>query len=63
MDVEPTIARVREFAEARGLKRATLARLAGLNPNTLRHMDRPDWSPNIRTLRRIGAYMKRAETA
>lgn len=33
-----------------GLSKARLAVRAGLNKNTLRFMDDPEWSPNVATL-------------
>ncbi len=47
---QDTVARVRAYRDRAGLTASGMARAAGLSPNALRHMDRPDWAPSHRTL-------------
>jgi 3,4-dihydroxy 2-butanone 4-phosphate synthase / GTP cyclohydrolase II len=59
MAVRETIEVVRKFAGERKLRPATLARLAGLHPNTLRGMNEPDWSPSLATIEKLEEFMSR----
>ena len=63
MKVSDTIQRIRQFRDQRGLRNATLARMAGLHPNTLRDMDEPDWSPRLRTLEALETVVDQHEAA
>ena len=57
MTAQASIEQVREFAVKVGLTRWQLAKAAGLGIMTLRHMNDPDWSPTVNTLRKLEAYM------
>lgn len=57
MSIDQSIARIRQFAADRGLRRARLAREAGLHPNTLRGFHDPEWNPQIETIRKLEAYV------
>jgi len=54
---DAVIRRVRAFLAESGTSRAALARAAGLHPNSLRAIDRPDWNPTAETLRRLEAAL------
>lgn len=45
--------RIRAYARANGIKRATLARRAGLHPNALRGMYEDDWTPRPDTVLKL----------
>ena len=51
------LARVRDHVARSGLSRAAIARAAGLHPNSLRALDRPDWNPTAETLAKLEAYL------
>lgn len=51
------LARVRDHVARSGLSRAAVARAAGLHPNSLRALDRPDWNPTAETLAKLEAYL------
>lgn len=55
MTVQPTVEQVRAFAQDHGLKPATMARKAGLHPNTLRGLFDPGWNPRADTLQKVAA--------
>lgn len=57
MLIDESIDRVRSYAKDKGLKPAQLAALAGLHPNTLRHLNTDDWSPTSETLRKLEAII------
>jgi transcriptional regulator with XRE-family HTH domain len=57
MGIEQTIERVRVYRRETGVSRSAFARQAGLGPNALSAMDRPDWSPNADTLRKLEALI------
>ena len=40
---------VRQYAARHGLTKTALATLAGLHENTLRDLDKPNWSPSWKT--------------
>jgi 3,4-dihydroxy 2-butanone 4-phosphate synthase/GTP cyclohydrolase II len=54
---ETLIRRVRDHLSATGISRAGLARAAGLHPNSLRAIERPDWNPTADTLRKLETYL------
>jgi ribosome-binding protein aMBF1 (putative translation factor) len=56
--LDQTLQRIRDFATARGLSPAALARQANLHPNTLRDMHRADWRPSFSTLSRLELVMR-----
>jgi len=51
--IDAVIERIRAYAKAQGWPKSKLAKEAGLQDTTLRHFDRPGWSPNAATLRRL----------
>jgi hypothetical protein len=56
--LDVTIARIRAYALAMGWTRGALAKKAGLRShNTLRKFDDPDWSPSVKTLRKLEALV------
>ncbi len=57
MTVQTSIEQVRQFALKNGLTRWKLAKAAGLGVMTLRDMNDPDWSPSVRTLRKLEALL------
>ncbi len=57
MTTEKTLDRVRKYAVRKKLSRWKLALKSGLSHMTLRNMDKPDWTPSVRTLQKIEAYM------
>jgi 3,4-dihydroxy 2-butanone 4-phosphate synthase/GTP cyclohydrolase II len=52
-----TIERIRAYALAKKMRPATLARAAGLHPNSLRRMHQGDWNPSAETLERLEATL------
>lgn len=57
MNIDRSIELIREFARANKMRKATLAKAAGLAPNTLRKMDEANWSPRPETLRILEAHI------
>ena len=53
MFIKDSINRVRAFRKAKGWSVLRLAKEAGLNEATIRHMDDPGWSPTATTLTRL----------
>jgi 3,4-dihydroxy 2-butanone 4-phosphate synthase/GTP cyclohydrolase II len=48
--------RIRDIVAETGLSRSALAKAAGLHPNSLRALDRPDWNPTAETLGKLEAF-------
>ncbi len=61
MTVEVAIARIREFAQRRGLSKGQLARAAGLRDTVLRSFDSDNWNPTVATVRKLEGLLA-AET-
>jgi transcriptional regulator with XRE-family HTH domain len=55
MQIDQTIAGLREFARCNGLKPSKFARVAGLSAGTLRRFWHDDWNPRVQTLRQLQA--------
>ncbi len=51
------IDRIRTHLAESGLSRSALAKAAGLHPNSLRALDKPDWNPTAETLTKLDAYL------
>ena len=51
--VDGILNRVRAFRRENGLSLNELARRADLPPSTIAHLDRPDWSCTVATLRQL----------
>ena len=62
-EIDQAITKVRTEAATRGLRPATLARMAGLSANALRNTHHPDWDPRIETLRKVLSVLDEAESA
>jgi len=63
MSIDHSIRRIRAFAASRKWRKSRLAREAGMPDTTLRHFDRPDWSPTVKTIRRLEALIPSDFTA
>lgn len=57
MLIDQSIQRIRAFHRDRGLSVSALAKMAGMGESTVRHINRPDWSPTADTLRRLEAVI------
>jgi 3,4-dihydroxy 2-butanone 4-phosphate synthase/GTP cyclohydrolase II len=53
MMIDQLIARIRAYRANQGWSILRLAREAGLNESTIRHLDKPDWCPTAETLRKL----------
>jgi ribosome-binding protein aMBF1 (putative translation factor) len=53
MQIDTLINRIRAYRRHKDWTVSQLATEAGLNEATIRHLDDPDWSPNVRTLRAL----------
>lgn len=53
LQIDYVIARLRAFRRHVGWSGSALARRSGLSLNSLRGMDRPEWSPRASTLRAL----------
>lgn len=60
MSVRDTIDRIRAYAQKNGLRKATLAKRAGLHPNALRDLDSPDWKPRLDTIEKLEKVLAEA---
>ncbi|WP_448581982.1 3,4-dihydroxy-2-butanone-4-phosphate synthase [Thermaurantiacus sp.] len=54
------LTRIRDHVLRSGMSRAAVARAAGLHPNSLRALDRPDWNPTAETLAKLEAFLDQA---
>jgi 3,4-dihydroxy 2-butanone 4-phosphate synthase/GTP cyclohydrolase II len=52
-----TITRVRELVKSGAMTRTSLARAAGLHPNTLRNCTEESWNPTAETLAKLEAFL------
>lgn len=57
MSTEHALRRIRAYAAHRRLAKSRLAVEAGLSRNALMGMDRSDWSPTVKTVRKIEAII------
>lgn len=53
MLIDQSIARCRAYKTFMAWNISRFAKEAGLNEATIRHMDGPDWTPNVGTLRAL----------
>lgn len=63
MAISTSLDRIRAYAKAKGLKPATLARLAGLHANALRGLHDQNWNPRADTLQKVEQAIERHERA
>ena len=61
--IDDTISRIREHLQQPGVTKTGLAAAAGLHPNTLLGMDRPNWNPTAETLRKLEDAISPPESA
>ncbi|MGQ5700787.1 3,4-dihydroxy-2-butanone-4-phosphate synthase [Sandaracinobacteroides sp. A072] len=57
------IDRIRTHLAESGLSRSALAKAAGLHPNSLRALDKPDWNPTAETLTKLDAYLTQSSAS
>ena len=57
MKVDNILNRIRAYRKESGLTISGYGRRAGVAEATIRNMDEPDWSPNVRTVRLLEAVI------
>lgn len=63
-EVNKAITRIRAFvASPHGLSKSGLAKEAGLSPNALRDLDKPEWNPTAETLDTLLKVIAEIKTA
>jgi len=57
MTIDAVLRRIRAYRQSQGLSRRAFAHCAGLQESSIRLMDDDEWSPSVRTLRRLEAVI------
>ena len=57
MNTDKIIDRVKAFAANENLNKSQLAALAGIGDTTLRNLDKPNWNPTVKILRKLEAVI------
>lgn len=55
--IDQSIMRIRSHLQSPGVTKRGLADAAGVHPNTLQGVERPDWNPTAGTLRALEAQL------